>query len=142
MRDELVYLRLHKLTGGLTQFTDTTNAYRLFTEYGNEMRYNTDWKKWVVWVGNKWEKDSGALIHDRGLKMVRNIYRELLNTANLYECLEIFYIQDICRLCHRSNQDKYVYRFFSSFTFILSISHGPIIPSIFPYSSFVSMPLV
>jgi putative DNA primase/helicase len=89
MRDELVYLRLLKLTGGLAQFTDTTNAYRLFAEYGKEMRYNTDWKKWIVWVGNKWKSDSGALVHDRGLKMVRNIYRELLNTANLYERLEI-----------------------------------------------------
>jgi len=33
--------------------------------------------------------DDGYLIHDRGLQMIRGIYRELLNTSDLRECVEI-----------------------------------------------------
>jgi putative DNA primase/helicase len=41
---------------GLLQFTDTTNAYRLFKEYGKDIRYNALWKKWVCGTvrGGRW----------------------------------------------------------------------------------------
>ena len=39
--DESIYLRLQQLQKGLLQFTDTTNAYRLLTEYGKDIRYNS-----------------------------------------------------------------------------------------------------
>ena len=87
--DEGALLRLEQLQKGLLQFTDTTNAYRLFKEYGKDIRYNALWKKWVVWNGARWEMDNGYLIHDRGLQMIRGIYRELLNTSDLRECVEI-----------------------------------------------------
>ena len=87
--DESVYLRLEQLEKGLLQFTDTTNAYRLFTEYGKDIRYNALWKKWVVWSNTHWEMDNGFLVHDRGLKMIRGIYRELLKTADYRERLDI-----------------------------------------------------
>ena len=73
----------------MLQFTDTTNAYRLFKEYGKGIRYNALWKKWVVWNGSRWEMDNGYLIHDRGLQMIRGIYRELLNTSDMRERIEI-----------------------------------------------------
>jgi putative DNA primase/helicase len=87
--DEGALLRLEQLQKGLLQFTDTTNAYRLFKEYGKGIRYNALWKKWVVWNGSRWEMDDGYLIHDRGLQMIRGIYRELLNTSDWRERLEI-----------------------------------------------------
>jgi putative DNA primase/helicase len=87
--DESVFLRLEQLQKGLLQFTDTTNAYRLLTEHGKDIRYNSLWKKWVVWNGQRWEMDDGYLIHDRGLKMVRGIYRELLKTADLRDRIDI-----------------------------------------------------
>jgi len=74
---------------GLLQFTDTTNAYRLLTEYGKDIRYNFLWKKWIVWNGCQWEMDDGYLIHDRGLKMIRGIYAELLKTADMRDRIEI-----------------------------------------------------
>ena len=43
--DEGALLRLEQLQKGLLQFTDTTNAYRLFKEYGKDIRYNALWKK-------------------------------------------------------------------------------------------------
>jgi len=87
--DEGALLRLEQLQKGLLQFTDTTNAYRLFKEYGKDIRYNALWKKWVVWNGQRWEMDNGYLIHDRGLQMIRGIYRELLNTSDMRERIEI-----------------------------------------------------
>ena len=87
--DESVYLRFQELNKGLLQFTDTTNAYRLFTEHGKEIRYIAPWKKWVVWNGRQWEIDEGYLIHDRGLKMIRGIYKELLETTDYRDRLDI-----------------------------------------------------
>jgi putative DNA primase/helicase len=87
--DESNFLRMYELSLGLAQFTDSTNATRLFTEYGKDIRYNMPWKKWLVWNGRQWELDKGYLIHDRGLKMIRNIYVELLKTADYRERIDI-----------------------------------------------------
>ena len=88
-KDESIYLRLQQLQKGLIQFTDTTNAYRMLTEHGKDIRYNQLWKKWIVWNGKQWELDDGYLIHDKGLKIVRGIYNELLKTADWKERIEI-----------------------------------------------------
>src|SRR5215510_15091817 len=87
--DESIYLRLQQLQKGLLQFTDTTNAYRLLTDYGKDIRFNSLWKKWLVWNGTHWELDDGYLIQDKGLKMIRGIFRELLNTSDIRDRIEI-----------------------------------------------------
>jgi putative DNA primase/helicase len=88
--DESIYLRINELKKGAIQFTDATNAARLAKEHGRDIRYNPAWKKWLVWNGKFWETDeSGALIHEKGLDMVRNIYDELLKTDDYRERIEI-----------------------------------------------------
>src|SRR5215469_8837891 len=88
--DEGVFLRLAQLKQGKIQFTDATTAVRLMQEHGRDVRYNAPWKKWLVWNGRYWQTDeSGALIHTKGLLMVRNIYDELLKTADYRERIEI-----------------------------------------------------
>ena len=87
--DECIFLRLQQLQKGLIQFTDTTNAYRMLKEHGKDIRYISLWKKWVVWNGSQWELDEGYQIHDKGLKIVRGIYAELLKTADFRERIEI-----------------------------------------------------
>ncbi len=88
--DESVYLRINELMLGKVQFTDATNAARLLQEHGKDIRYLTSWKKWIVWNGKYWETDEGgALVHDKGLKMIRSIYRELSKTDDPRERLEI-----------------------------------------------------
>jgi putative DNA primase/helicase len=80
---------MEQLQKGLLQFTDTTNAFRLFAEHGKDIRYNAPWKKWIVWNGKHWQMDDGYLIHDRGLRMIRNIYAELLQTTDYRDRLDI-----------------------------------------------------
>jgi putative DNA primase/helicase len=87
--DESIYLRISELKKGNIQFTDATNAQRLFREHGRDIRYNAAWKKWVVWNGTHWEIDEGALIHEKGLESVRNIYDEVLKTDDYRERIEI-----------------------------------------------------
>ncbi len=88
--DEGIYLRISELKKGTVQLTDSTNAARLLREHGRDIRYNTAWKKWVVWNGRYWETDeSGALVHEKGLETVRNIYDELLKTDDHRERLDI-----------------------------------------------------
>ncbi|MDR0287999.1 MAG: DNA primase, partial [Clostridiales bacterium] len=88
--DESVFLRINEFKNGLIQFTDSTNAMRLIKEHGRDIRYNASWKKWVVWNGQYWEMDEGSvLVHEKGLEMVRNIYDELLKTADYRERIDI-----------------------------------------------------
>jgi putative DNA primase/helicase len=88
--DEGIYLRLDQLKKGNIQFTDATNAQRLFREHGKDIRYNPAWKKWLIWNGTCWETDEGdALIHEKGLESVRNIYDEILKTDDYRERMEI-----------------------------------------------------
>ena len=88
--DESIYLRIAQLKKGKVQFTDSTNASRLLDEQGRDIRYNAAWKKWVVWNGKYWETDeSGSMVHEKGLEMVRNIYEELLKTDDPRERIDI-----------------------------------------------------
>jgi putative DNA primase/helicase len=84
--DEGIYLRINELKKGLIQFTDSTNATKLSKEHGRNIRYLPAWKKWLVWNGTHWETDEGgALIHEKGLQTVRNIYDDLLKTSDYRE---------------------------------------------------------
>ena len=89
MADESVLLRIAELQNGLLHFTDTSNAYRLLKEHGKDLRFNSLWKKWLVWNGARWELDDGYLIHDCALKMIKGIYKELKETSDYRERLEI-----------------------------------------------------
>jgi len=90
MLDESIYLRIAELKKGNIQFTDSTNASRLIKEHGKDIRYNKAWKKWIVWNGVFWETDdSGALVHEKGLETVRNIYDDILKTDDHKERIEI-----------------------------------------------------
>jgi putative DNA primase/helicase len=80
--DESIILRVDEFERGILQFTDSTNAYRMLVEHGKDIRFNAPWKKWLVWNGRKWELDDGYLIYDKSLKMIRNIYREILKTSD------------------------------------------------------------
>jgi putative DNA primase/helicase len=63
---------------------------RLVKLFGSDIRYNADWRKWLVWNGQHWETDySGAMVHEKGLEMVHHIYDELLKTADYRERIDI-----------------------------------------------------
>jgi putative DNA primase/helicase len=90
LREEPVLLRIHELQNGLVQLTDATTAYRLVTQFGNDIRYVAPWKKWIVWNGTHWEVDSGgASVHTKGLEIVCGIYGEIYKTADYRERIEI-----------------------------------------------------
>jgi len=88
--DESIILRIQELKNGNIQLTDSTNAERLKREYGQDIRYVAAWKKWVVWNGTVWVTDeSGAMVHEKGLEMIRNIYDDILKTDDHKERMEI-----------------------------------------------------
>jgi putative DNA primase/helicase len=87
--DDMVYLRLQQLKEGKIQYTDSSNALRLMREHGEDIRYNAAWKKWIVWNGRAWQIDEGYLIHERGMRMIRGMYDDVLKTDDYKERLEI-----------------------------------------------------
>jgi putative DNA primase/helicase len=100
--DEGIYHRINELKRGNIQFTDATNAARLAKEQGDSIRYNSEWKKWIVWNGRYWQTDeSDALIHDKGLGVVRNIYDDVLKTSDYRERLDIEKYAMMCESVRR-----------------------------------------
>src|SRR5215469_2592722 len=87
--DESVYLRVLQFERGEIQFTDATNAQKLFVEHGKDIRYNALWKKWLVWNGKYWKMDNGNRIFNKCLEMVRGIYRDIKKTADYRERIDI-----------------------------------------------------
>ncbi|MDR0908895.1 MAG: DUF5906 domain-containing protein [Spirochaetaceae bacterium] len=79
--DAARYLYVHQLQNWKEQFSDTANGERLVRKYGDVIRYNPDWKKWLVWEGKRWKTDDGPLIHEKGLEVIRDMY-ELMNEAH------------------------------------------------------------
>jgi putative DNA primase/helicase len=88
--DEYGIIRTNQLRNGLIQRTDMSNADRLIKEYGNVIRYNSAWKKWLVWNKKYWEIDNGECnINKCVYEMVHGIYNDALNTADYKERMEI-----------------------------------------------------
>jgi putative DNA primase/helicase len=88
--DEAGFMRASQLESGLIQRTDTTNADRLVKQFGDLIRYNPAWKKWLCWNGKFWETDEGEIrINEYVKMMVRGIYRDMLDTSDYRERLEI-----------------------------------------------------
>jgi putative DNA primase/helicase len=57
-------------------FTDLGNAERFVREHGEEVRYCAEIKKWFIWNGRLWEKDSSGEIYRRAKKTVRGMLIE------------------------------------------------------------------
>ena len=70
-------LDIHKF--GLT---DLGNAERLVARHGDNLRYNYNRNKWLVWTGRVWAWDDGARIMNMAKETVRSIYEEAGNEVN------------------------------------------------------------
>jgi P4 family phage/plasmid primase-like protien len=56
--------------------TPMGNAERLVWRLGGNLRYVTDWKKWIIWDGTRWQIDSDLTIERLAKETVRSIYNE------------------------------------------------------------------
>jgi len=57
-------------------FTDLGNAERFVREHGEGVRYCAEIKKWFIWNGRLWERDSSGEIYRRAKKTVREMLVE------------------------------------------------------------------
>lgn len=56
--------------------TDTGNAERLVTLFGDKVHYCYDRKKWLIFNDRYWDWDNGYLIMEMAKSVARSIYRE------------------------------------------------------------------
>ena len=88
--DEAALYRSLLLKQGKLQQSDRTNTARFIREYGDDVRYNAEWKKWLVWNGKYWQTDaSTALLHERILKALDTFYDDLPRIADIRDRLEL-----------------------------------------------------
>jgi putative DNA primase/helicase len=70
--------------------TDLGNAERLVSQFGDDIGYCYDWKKWLVWDGKRWAIDRKGNIRQKAKQVVRTIYREIENETDKSKRKEIF----------------------------------------------------
>jgi len=59
--------------------TDLGNAERLIDQYGENLRFNTNSERWLIWDGCVWRVDLNGEIDRLARKVVRTIYQESMN---------------------------------------------------------------
>jgi len=57
--------------------TDLGNAERLIAAHGENLRYDVDAGKWLVWNGKRWEHDATGSVDRLAQKVVRAMYKSL-----------------------------------------------------------------
>ncbi len=55
--------------------TDLANAKRLVRLHGRDIRYCYEWRKWLVWGGQRWTPDGDGEIMRRAKSVVQHLYR-------------------------------------------------------------------
>lgn len=58
--------------------TDYGNAERLVARHGEDLRYVTAWKAWLVWDGSRWTRDTTEEVERRAKETARQISRTAL----------------------------------------------------------------
>lgn len=57
--------------------TDLGNADRFVDQFGNQIRYLSQRKAWLLWNGSHWDVDTTNKVKDFATQTVRNIYKEV-----------------------------------------------------------------
>ncbi|OFX15255.1 MAG: hypothetical protein A2Z18_00180 [Armatimonadetes bacterium RBG_16_58_9] len=57
--------------------TDLGNAERLIDASGENLRYDVDAGKWIVWNGKRWEYDSTGEVNRMTMSVIRSLYKLL-----------------------------------------------------------------
>ena len=63
--------------------TDTGNANRLVSLFGENIRYVHDWGKWIMWDGVRWQPDETDEIQVRAESVIRSMYEAANKTEDL-----------------------------------------------------------
>lgn len=67
--------------------TELGNAKRLVSRHGQDIRYCTQWHKWLVWERTQWIVDETGEIDRKAKETVRSIYEEAAVTTDTDERL-------------------------------------------------------
>jgi D5 N terminal like/Primase C terminal 1 (PriCT-1) len=72
-------------------YTDLGNARRLVRRHGENIRFIHEWKKWIIWNGNRWEVDYDGAVVRLAKETVTAMYLEalqILDTALIKHALK------------------------------------------------------
>jgi putative DNA primase/helicase len=71
-----------QMAEGGRQLTDLGNAERMIQDYGEELRYCANWKKWLIWDGARWRIDQTHEVYHYAKRTVRNMYQTAAFLSN------------------------------------------------------------
>jgi len=56
------------------RYDDVANAEKFLGEYGEDLLYSAEAKKWLLWSGKYWEFDNTNLVYDLAIDFSKNLY--------------------------------------------------------------------
>ena len=57
-------------------FSDFFNAEMLRSDWGEDIRYCSPWKKWLIWDGRRWKIDENGRIYEMGETSIRSLFEK------------------------------------------------------------------
>ena len=60
-------------------YTDLGNAERFVRDHGEDVRFNGDAGKWLIWNGKRWEDDVKGHIYELAKRTIRKLYKYMPN---------------------------------------------------------------
>lgn len=60
---------------------DLANAERFLEQFGSDMRYLAEAKKWYFWSGKHWQLDQGNFVYELATVFVKDLYRDSHDAA-------------------------------------------------------------
>jgi putative DNA primase/helicase len=69
-------------TSRILFYTDLGNARRLVSRHGKNIRFIHEWKKWIIWNGNRWEVDNDGAVVRLAKDTVTAMYSQALRITD------------------------------------------------------------
>jgi putative DNA primase/helicase len=69
--------------------TDIGNGQRLAARWGNDLRFCHAWGKWLIWDGQRWQKDDTGEIDRRAKETAQHIYQEAADCPDTAQQTEL-----------------------------------------------------
>ena len=70
--------------------TDLGNAQRFVKRHGKNVRFIPEWRKWIIWDGNRWEVDNDGAVVRLAKETVWAMYGEALRRADQRQQTALF----------------------------------------------------
>ena len=87
IKREALYVLSERHRDGEERYSDLFNSNMMISIYGNDIRFCSPWKRWLVWDSTRWKADDGNIVYQMAIDTVKKMYSKALENRTEDESL-------------------------------------------------------